>query len=188
MMHDEPEVPQAALPRVLQRGAEMLLRSGCNILPRSRHSWGEAVAAEARALADAPGGWRFALSAAFALFTIAVRDAVHGRVADLRLVMTAGSIGMVAAVMDLSIGSRIPMILIVGTASFVLAARAPWAAWRWPLLIGGMLPLIILLTGHPGPYAYDGGDQWYCGVISAMCTGLGAAASRLLNLGHGLRS
>lgn len=187
-MHEEPRIPQAALRRVLQRGAEVLVRSACGLLPRSRQSWGEAITAEARALADKPGGCRFGLSAAFALFTIAVRDAIHGRVADLPLVITAGSIGISAAVMDLSIGSRMPMIVIVGIASFALAARVPWAAWRWPLLIGGMLPLIILLTGRPGPYAYDGGDQWYCGAVSAMCAGLGAAASRLLNLRQRFRS
>ena len=160
----------------------MLVRSACGILPRSRQSWGDAVAAEARALAGAPGAWRFALSAAFALLSIAVGDAVHGRVADLRLVIAAGSIGIFVALIDLSIGSRIPMVVIVGLASFALAARVPRAAWRWPLLIGGMLPLIILLTGRPGPYGYDAGDQWYCGAISAICAGCGTAASRRRHL------
>ena len=167
--------------RVLHRAAVMLLHSARGLLPRSRQSWGEAVTAEARAVAHEPGGCRFAFSAALALFAIALHDAVRGRLADLPLVITAAGIGISAALIDLSIGSRIPMVLVIVIASFAFGACAPWAAWRWPLLIGPMLPLIILLTGRSGPYAYDRGDQWYGGALSAVCTALGAGAARLLN-------
>ena len=156
--------------------ARALLHAVSDMLPDARREWGLAVDAELAAIPEPAARLRFAISAAAGMSGLVLREAARGRVADPGLVATALGIGVAAAVTDLSVTSRVPAAALVGAACLALGARVARAAWRWPLLIGGMLPLGIAVSGDAGPYAHDRGDQWYLVSLALLSTLIGLAA------------
>lgn len=165
--------------RSLGRLARALVRSACATLPNHRRQWGDAVLAELDAEPDGLSQFRFAASATLGLYVITAREAVHARIAHPTSVILAAALGLSAAVVDLTVTSRIPLLLLLGLGSLALGMKVPQGAWRWPVLTGGMLPLVILVTGHWGPYANDRGDAWYALVLSLFGTFVGVATARL---------
>jgi hypothetical protein len=137
------------------------------------------MAAELDAVTGAAPRLAFALSGTAGILRVAARDAASGRVADAPAVACAAGVGLAAAVTDLAVSSRAPAAVIVAVGCFALGARVARAAWRWPLLVGGMLPVVIAITGHAGPYAHDRADRWYAAALAIACTALGLGARAL---------
>ena len=158
--------------------APLPLRALVALLPQEREDWGDAIQAE---LASVPGAWhrvRFAASASAGILRMIAYDGARGRVADGRAVAAAVVVGIVAGTVDLIIASRLPMMLAVSVAGVMLGIRHPRAAWRWPLLTGGMLPALIAVTGFAGPYAFDRADQWLAPTLALISTIIGVACGR----------
>jgi hypothetical protein len=143
------------------------------LLPAGREEWGHAIAAEISSIDGAWARLRFAVSAALGITSVVLRDAAHGRIADPGAVAAAVVIGLVASATDMSASSRAAAAAVVAAGSLTLAAVVGRAPWRWPLLVGGVLPLWIAVTGNPGPYYHDRGDQWYAMGLAAAAAVLG---------------
>lgn len=153
-----------------------VLRRASDLLPESHREWGAALSAELESIPEPAARLRFAISGALGLGAVILRDAARGRVADAPLVAGALGIGLVAAVVDLSAASRAPAAALIAATCIALSACVARAAWRWPLLIGGMLPVMIAVSGRAGPYAFDRGDQWYAVGLAAVSTLIGLAS------------
>ena len=149
------------------------------ILSEGRAHGGDAIFAEVQAQHSPAERLRFAISAACGIYVIAARDALRGRIANSRAVGWAAALGISAATIDLTADSRWPMTVLVGIGCFTLSIVIPRAVWRWPLLTGGILPLMIALTGDAGPYSYDRGDQWMPLGFTAVCAAVGVLLERM---------
>jgi hypothetical protein len=76
-------------------------------------------------------------------------------------------LGCVAAYVDLHVQSRRPYVLLLFLVSAVMGATEPRYTWRWALAVGLVLPVVVLITGYWGPYAYDRFDVFY-GLVPAL--------------------
>jgi hypothetical protein len=53
--------------------------------------------------------------------------------------------------------SRLPYFLLLNLTVGVLAYVSPALPWRWPLLLGFLLPMAVML-GFEGPYVHNTGN------------------------------
>jgi hypothetical protein len=74
-------------------------------------------------------------------------------------------LGVVAATIDLRADSRVPYIALLVSSTLILTLCQPRWAWRW-LVVALCEPVLVLLTGHWGPYRFDRFDVFY-GVVPA---------------------
>jgi hypothetical protein len=71
------------------------------------------------------------------------------------------------------------MMALVAIGSLTLGATVPRAIWRWPILVGGILPVASSVV-QDGPYAFDVGDRWIPLAAAVVFTVFGAAFGRLV--------
>ena len=156
------------------------------MLPVTHEAWGHALEAELPSVPIGLPRIGFAFSGAAGLCIVVVHDAMRGRIADAPAVGLAACMGVLAAFIDLTVDSRAPGASMIALVSVTLGAWCPRAMWRWPLLTGGMLPLVIAISGNAGPYAFDPGDQYFAVALAIVATLLGAAGrwTNLRILGH----
>lgn len=152
-----------------------LLRGIGGALSAEHREWGDALLAELTAIDGVGTRLRFALSGAWGMSVVLVKDALAGHVADPGTMLLALSIGVVATGLDLRASSRTPGVALISLACIAFGALSTRAVWRWPLVVGGMLPMIMAVTGHTGAYEFDRADRWYGVLLATASTALGLA-------------
>lgn len=152
------------------------LNAAAALLPANRGEWADALRAEIASVDSDGARARLGFGGAVALARIAAREGFAGNLADGRVVGVAVLLGLLATSIDLAAPSRTPALVLVLGASLVLGVARPAAAWRWGILLAGILPLVCVVGGFPAPYAHDRGDIWFLLVPSVV---LGTAGSQL---------
>lgn len=160
----------------LERG---LLRLATLALPADQRYWGVALLAELSAFDRTLPRLRFTVGAMWALGGLAAVESVRGWRSEWPTMLGALAGGLVIALVDAQIGSRLPKTIAIVVTTILLSARHPRAFWRWGLIVGVGTALIAHLTGFDGPYAEDRGDVWYAMAPAMLGAVLGWAASRL---------
>jgi hypothetical protein len=164
----------SALSAASERIVRALAHGVMDLLPDNEKEWGFALLNESAAITSPMERVRFLLNGSLGLLRIAVSRALHGNVANPWALLTSIAVGVSIAIIDLESHSRMPLQVLLPTACIAFGFLIPAGSWRWGLVVGISLPVVVVITGNQGPYHHDGGDVWFpaaVGVVLSLAAG-----------------
>jgi hypothetical protein len=159
-------------------GVTFLNRVTLALLPPNVRPWAQALIAEQQEITN---GWERLTWAAGGI-VMSVKELLRTLFSDWQAWLASAVFGIASALVDLHSSTRWPHIILLCTCGFVLASWRPKWAWRWVIVVGLCLPVLVLITNNWGPYSVDRFDVFYglvpCTVGAVIGLVLRSLASR----------
>jgi hypothetical protein len=137
--------------------ANFLNRLALSLVLPHRRDWGRALIAEQQEIKSSWERLRWATGG----IVMSVKELLRAMFNDWQAGLASAVFGMASALVDLHSSTRWPHIVLLCAFGFALASWRPKWAWRWVVILGLSLPLVVLITNDWGPYSVDRFDVFY---------------------------